>query len=73
MKIQAKELKTGMTIRLGYWVVEIEKISSGVQKNGKIFFTVSGKTVTTRKDKFGRTREFYSENIIRENTKVSIL
>ena len=43
MQISAKELKIGMTVRNGYWTVDIDKIEEGVLKNGKTTYTVSGK------------------------------
>jgi len=45
MKIQAKELKTGMTVRDGYFTIEISKIVEGTLKNGKAIRTVSGKGI----------------------------
>ena len=73
MKIQAKELKTGMTVRNGYWTVDVEKITEGVLKNGKRTFKISGKGVmkyTASK----KTRNYDSvEFTFKENTKVDVI
>ena len=73
MKIQAKELKTGMTVRNGYWTVDVEKITEGVLKNGKRTFTISGKGVmkyTASK----KTRNYDSvEFTFKGNTKVDVI
>jgi len=72
MKVLAKDLKVGMTIRLGYWVVEIESIKESLLKNGKVFFIVSGKT-RSNKNKFNSNHVFNSDNNIKENTIVTVL
>ena len=45
MKITAAELKTGMTVRDGYFTIEISDIKEGTLKNGKVIITVGGKGI----------------------------
>ena len=42
MKIQAKDLKVGQTVRTGYLTIVIDKIEKGFQKNGTPTITVFG-------------------------------
>lgn len=73
MKIQAKELKTGMTVRNGYWTVDVESVTEGELKNGKKTFTIRGKGImkyTASK----KTRNYDSvEFTFKETTKVDVL
>jgi translation elongation factor P/translation initiation factor 5A len=45
MKIQAKDVKVGMTITWGVNTITIEKIENGFQKNGKATVTFVGTNI----------------------------
>jgi FlaG/FlaF family flagellin (archaellin) len=66
MKILAKDLKVGMTVKSGYVTVEIKEMQNGFQKNGAATITVTG---TGTKNK--RTCEGW-ELVFRELTKVDV-
>lgn len=42
MKITAKEIETGMTVKDGYLTIKVDSIEKGKLKNGKITYTVIG-------------------------------
>jgi hypothetical protein len=56
MKIQAKDLQTGMTVYEGTWSNKIESIETAFQKNGTPTVTIKGKDNDSRKDKYGKSR-----------------
>ena len=60
MKIQAKDLKVGQTIKDGVWTMKIEKIENDTQKNGTPLKQVYGKA--TRKAPKG-FRGFVYQNL----------
>jgi len=73
MKITAKEIQTGMTVKDGYLTIEVSNIEKGTLKNGKITYTVSGKG--THKHT-GSKRVDNHNNLsltFKENTKVKVI
>lgn len=71
MKIQAKDLKVGMTVRAGYWILKIENITNGMLKNGKKTITVEGITIMKHTGST-KTKEAFLKLTFKELTKVNI-
>lgn len=71
MKIQAKDLKVGMTVRAGYWILKIENITNGILKNGKKTIIVEGITIIKHTGST-KTREAFLEMTFKESTKVNV-
>lgn len=74
MKIAAKELKIGMTVRNGYWTIDIDKIEEGVLKNGKTTYTVFGKGTHRHTGYKGKTTKYDSIDFtFKADTKVNVI
>ena len=57
MKIQAKDLKVGMTVKHGYYVMLVDDITLSNQKNGTPTVIISGITQYTKKNIYGKYSE----------------
>jgi hypothetical protein len=57
MKIQAKDLKVGMTIKNGHYVMVIDSIELSNQKNGTPTVIVYGVAQYTKKNIYGKYKE----------------
>lgn len=71
MKIQAKDLKVGMTVRAGYWILKIENITNGILKNGKKTIIVEGITIMKHTGST-KIKEAFLNLTFKELTKVNI-
>jgi hypothetical protein len=54
MKMQAKDLKVGMTIKNGHYVMVIDSIQLSNQKNGTPTVIINGITKYTKKNIYGK-------------------
>jgi hypothetical protein len=54
MKMQAKDLKVGMTIKHGYYIMVIDSVELSNQKNGTPTIIINGVTEYTKKNKYGK-------------------
>ncbi len=46
MKIQAKDLKKGMTIKRGSWLIDVDALEEGVTKTGKETMIITSNHIT---------------------------
>lgn len=59
MKMQAKDLKVGMTVTEGSWYINIHQVEFSAQKNGTPTVIVNGMGSKGKKDKYGRIAKPY--------------
>jgi hypothetical protein len=57
MKMQAKDLKVGMTLKHGYYVMVVDSIELSNQKNGTPTIIVNGVAQYTKKNIYGKYKE----------------
>jgi hypothetical protein len=74
MKIQAKDIKLGMTIVIGFLSIIVDSIEMSELKNGTPIFIIGGQTENRAKNNVGKliVRKYYSTNTIKYLTWVKI-
>ena len=74
MKLQAKDIKIGMTIRQGKWSMLVEDLKNSSQKNGTQTIIAEGIVTNARKNIYGKiSASFKSERTYKQLTKLDVL